>query len=230
MPPLSIPILTLRLLDVELPVKPYAQVNFMGAAKDLLRDNQQRADAAQVSLQLFHNKAIAYSAIQLDRHQGAAEWTAYGEEAVEALWFWLELYREENPQLLQNSVAIQEHYSPGFLPNQKDYQIGPMLLNDELAKSLNRIHHKNARYGRLEKYLYGNLQTFLKFIGYTYDKEAHFLKVEVLEAHPYDRALTVYHNQKKTAFNIKFKCNFKLPQTLRLGQSTALGYGKISHL
>jgi hypothetical protein len=230
MPPLSIPILTLRLLDVDLPVKPYAEVNFMGAAKDLLRENQQRADDANVSLQLFHNKAIAYSAIQLDRHQGAVEWTAYGDEAVEALWFWLELYREQNPHLLQNSVAIQEHYSPDFLPQQKSYRIRPMLLNDDLAKSLNHIHRKNSRYDRLEKYLYGNLQTFFKFIGYSYDKEANFLKINVLDAHPYDRALTVYHNQKKTAFDIKFNCNFRLPQSLRLGQSTALGYGKIFHL
>lgn len=202
----------------------------MGAAKDLLRLNQDQATAAGADLNLFHNKEIIYSSIQLDRYQNAPQWTAYGEEAVETLWFWLSLYREEHPELLHNSVVIQEHYTPAFLTKPNEYQIGSMLVNDEVAKTLNTIHNKHNRYNRLEKYLYGNLQTFFKFIEYTYAKEEHFLNVKVLHAKPYDQALPIYHRQKKTAFDIKFNCNFRLPQSIRLGQSTALGYGKIFHL
>ena len=93
MKPLSTPIMTMRLLDIELPVKPYAKINFIGAAKDLLRGHRERAEAAGVDLELFHNNEITYSAIQLDRYQGSPEWTAYGEQAVETLWFWLALFR-----------------------------------------------------------------------------------------------------------------------------------------
>ena len=223
----SLPIMTIRLLDLQLPRKQYAEINFIGAAKDLLRKYPEQTHAFGADLELFHNQTIRYSSIQLDRYQGVPEWTAYGSEAIETLWCWLDLYKKENPTALKNSVVIQEHYTPEFLTTPKNYRIQPILLSDSVAQSLKRNKEDQKR---LKNYVYGNLRTFLNHFAYTYDKEQNFLDVVIQKASSYNRPLPVFHQHKKTAFDIYFSCNFRLPQTLRLGQSTALGYGKVTHL
>ena len=124
---------------------------------------------------------------------------------------------------------IQEHYTPDFLLSEKNYRIRPLIVSDDLAKELNEMTDKFARYDRLEKYLYGNLQRFFTHIGFAFDKEVHFLKVTVTELKAFNRSMPVFHGHKKTAFEVAFKVNFRLPQTLRIGQSTALGFGKVRH-
>jgi len=230
MEPTNTPILTIRLLDAVLPQKPYAKVNFLGAAKDLLREHQSLANSHGIDLQLFHNKNIGYSGIQLSRHRQSPEWTAIGEEAVQVLWFWYHLFQNENKDLHQNTIEIHERYTPCFLSKPQRYQIRPMLVNDAIAKALNKAPlDKTDTKERLEKYLYGNIQRFLKFIGFQFQKEDHFLKIRVEKVQTYGQAFPVYHGQKKTGFDITFDCNFKLPHTLRLGQSTALGYGEVTY-
>ena len=164
---LSTPIMSLRLLDLEFPQRQYEEINFIGAAKDLLREHLSRTEAAGIDLHLFHNQDITYSSIQLDRYQGAPEWTAYGEQAVETLWFWLVLFREKNPELLKNSVVTQEHYTPDFLPYQKKYQIHNIIFSKSVQKDLDRIRDPKKQGLRLKNYLYGNLQRFFSHIGYT---------------------------------------------------------------
>ncbi len=132
--------------------------------------------------------------------------------------------------MLQNTVSIRECYTPSFLTYLKKYIVHPFLVSDQVAKEINGIEDKFLRHNRLEKYLFGNLHTFFQHIGFEFNKETHFLKVSVVDAAFYDRALPVYHNQKKTAFRITFKVNFKLPQTVRLGQSTAVGFGDVFHI
>jgi len=226
---LSIPIMTLRLLDLQLPRKQYAEINFIGAAKDLLRDHRERTEAAGIDLELFHNKDIKYSSIQLDRYQGSPEWTAYGEEAVETLWFWLALYRERNPALLKNSVVIQEHYTPDFCSFEKGYRIDRIILSKTAIKNLQRIRDKEKQDLLLKNYVYGNILRFLTHIGYHFDKDHHFLAVKIHKCVPKNTKNSVFKEQRKQVFQLSFSCNFRLPQTLRLGQSTALGYGKITH-
>ncbi len=227
---MPIPTLTIRLLDKPLSNKPSTKKLLLNRAKDLIKSFPKQAKEAGVNVDIFHNRAIIYSAIQLGCYRGTPEWTAIGEPAVRALQFWYRLLQKESPMLLSNTIEIKEHYTPVFLSEQKNYQIQQMLVSDQLAKSLNAIHDKEIRYKRLEKYLYGNLQTFFKFIGYLHDKETHFLKVKVLDSKGFKQALPIYHHQKKTAFDLVFTCNFKLPQLFRLGQSTALGYGKVTPL
>jgi len=227
---LSIPILTIRLLDLQLPRKQYAEINFIGAAKDLLRNHQARTEAAGIDLHLFHNQEITYSSIQLDRFQGSPEWTAYGEQAVETLWFWLALFREKNPELLKNSVVIQEHYTPDFLAFQKEYQTHRIILSKSVQQDLQRLRDPKKQDTRLKNYLYGNLQRFFTHIGYSFDKDLHFLEVKVHKIVPCQKKSSVFKEHQKRPYHITFSCNFQLPQTLRIGQSTALGYGKITHL
>ena len=222
----TIPILTLRLLDIQIPNDPDTKKLLLNGAKDLAREHLKSFKKKGVDIQIFHNDNVQYSGIQLGRYQGAPEWTAIGKAEVKALKLWFQIFKKNNPHLLQNTVVIKENYTPAFLPYQKKYKISPLLISDSLAKQLNPIADKFAQFDRLEKYLYGNIQTFLAHIGFQHDKANNFLKITLLKANNYDHALPVYHQQKKTAFSVVFKCNFRLPQTLRLGQSTALGYGK----
>lgn len=227
---MPIPILTLRLLDIRIPNEPDTKRLLLGGAKDLLREHPDELAREGVDLHLFHNKEMQYSGIQLGQHQGSPEWTAIGDEAVRALELWWRLFQAGNAHLLQNTVRVSEQYTARFLNFQKKYAAHTLLVSDEVARELNAMNDKFLRHDRLEKYIYGNLQTFFQHIGFTYQKETNFLKVTVLDVVFYDRAPLVYHDQKKTAFNIVFKCNFWLPQTLRLGQSTAVGFGDIHHL
>lgn len=227
---ISIPIMTIRLLDIELPQKQYSEINFIGAAKDLLRDQLDRTEAAGIDLNLFHNQEITYSSIQLDRYQGSPEWTGYGEQAIETLWFWLALFREQNPELLKNSVVIQEHYTPGFCDHQKKYQLQKILLSKSVKQELHRMRDPEKQHLRLKKYLYGNIQRFFTHISYSFDKSQHFLEVSIHKIEPISRKSATFKEIQISPDNIYFSCNFRLPQTLRLGQSTALGYGKIIHL
>lgn len=223
------PLLTLRLLDIQIPNEPGTKKLLLNGAKDLVREQQSRFSDKGIDIQVFHNDNIQYSGIQLGRYQRAPEWTAIGEECVKALELWYQIFKENSPHLLQNVVEIREQYSPAFLSYQKEYAIKTLLVSDNLAKELNPLTDKIARFDRLEKYLYGNLQAFFKHIGYQHDKQSNFLKITVLDTKNHQKALPVFHEQKKTAFYIAFKCNFRLPQTLRLGQTTALGYGKTFH-
>lgn len=230
MTPFSIPIMTIRLLDLELPRKQYSEINFIGAAKDLLRDHQERTKAAGIDLNLFHNKEVTYSSIQLDRYQDSPEWTGYGEQAIETLWFWLALFRERHPELLQNSVVIQEHYTPDFCNYQKNYHLHKILLSKSVKQDLQRIRNPEKQRLRLKNYLYGNIQRFFTHIGYTFDKDQHFLEVKVDSFKPITQKSSTFREIKVFPHTISFSCNFRLPQSLRLGQSTALGYGKLTHL
>jgi hypothetical protein len=227
---MNIPILTLRLLDINIPSSPGDKQLLLTGAKDLLREYPDRCQAAGVDIDLFHNRNISYSGIQLGRYQGTSEWTAIGQPYVDALNLWYELFRETHPIDLDNVVEIREQYTPAFLPYHQRYQINSFLVSDDLARELNKMNDHFREADRLEKYIYGNLMTFFQHIGYDFDKDFYFLKIQVEDIIPYNKALHVFHGHKKTAFRVRFKCNFRLPQTLRLGQSTALGYGQIKRL
>jgi|GEM_PF-3844557 len=227
---MQIPIQTLQLLDLQLPNEPGTKKLFLIGAKQLLEEHPKAVKQAGADIELFHNKAIVYSSIQLDRKKGNPLWTAVGQDAINTLQCWYQIFWQQNPHLVKNTLETTEQYTPEFLNYQQGYRIRPMLISDNLAKELNVMDDHVDRLDRLEKYLYGNLQTYLRYIGFEYDKNEHFLKTNVIKSDYYSRPLEVYHQQKKTALEVLWLCNFRLPQTLRLGQSTALGYGRVSHL
>ncbi|GJM33930.1 MAG: hypothetical protein DHS20C18_29310 [Saprospiraceae bacterium] len=222
-----VPILSLRLLDIPIPARPGDKQLLLTGAKDLLRTYKDRCEVAGVDINLFHNKEVIYSGIQLSKYQSGSEWTAIGEECVRALELWYLLFKETHPVQLEHVVEIREYYTPAFLPYHRFYQANALLISDVLARELNEIEDNFRRMDRVERYIYGNLMTFFQYIGFEFNKDFHFLKVQVADIGMYDKALPVFHSQKKTALRVHFKCNFRLPQNLRLGQSTALGFGNI---
>ncbi len=224
------PILTIQLLNLKIKNDPENKLDIYRDVRNITNEHLAAFSEAGIDTGIFHNDDIKYSGIQLSRHKGGAEWTAIGAQEVKALKHWYEIIKQENKLPLYNTVEISETYTPAFLNHLRKYRIRTLLISDDLAKELNNISDKFARQDRLEKYLYGNIQRFMNHIGYEHNKESNFLKVTVTDMHYHDQTHKVYHDQKKTALDIRFMCNFLLPQTVRLGQSTALGYGKVSHI
>lgn len=224
-----IPILTIRLLDIPIPDSHRAKKLFLGGAKDLLREHPQQLTERGIDIDLFHNKDVKYSGIQLSRWQGAPEWTAVGAASVAALRLWYELFCKQSPMPLKNTVEIREQYSPEFMPKLHRYHAPALLISDDLAKQLNNIDDAYLRNDKLERYLYGNIQTFLAHIGYTYEPNTHYLKVTLHDFQYARNPKPIFHDNIKTACNLHFSTNFRLPQTLRLGQATGIGYGRVWH-
>jgi hypothetical protein len=226
----QIPILSLRFPEIKASANPAVTTKLLGNAKALASDNRALFAKNGIDPDIFHNDNIEYSGIQLGNYQGMQEWTAIGKKHTKALKLWYRIFKKQNANILQNTVIITETYKPGFLDFSERYKIPVILINDDLAKELNHISDKFARYDRLEKYLFGNIQRFFNHIGFVHDKSQNFLKINITRANLHSKSKQVYHQHKKTAFEIIFDCNFYLPQTLRLGQSTALGYGRTYHL
>ena len=186
-------------------------------------------EEADIDINIFHNDEIKYSGIQLNVHQSAPEWTAIGEDEVVALKLWFDLFRQESAMALKNTVVINEKYTPEFLKYKKSYQVNQLVIPNELSDELREFHIDDERHDRMERYLYGNIQRFFDHIAFSFDKSLRKIDVVVLDIKRKRQMASVYHGNIKTSLNVNFRCNFRLPQMVRFGQSTALGYGKIWH-
>lgn len=212
---------------MEAPASPDVKKSLLVGARALAEEHLALFEKENIDPAIFHNDKIEYSAIQIGSFKGKTEWVAVGEKAVRALELWYGMFQKELPSSLQHVMEIREYYTPAFLSYMQAYRISPLLVKDDFAIKMRNVQDKFARFSMMEKYLYGNLQTFFEHISFAYDKEEHFLKIEVGDAYRLPKALPVYHGNKKTAFRVSFRCNFRLPYTLRLGQAVAIGYGKV---
>ena len=221
------PILNLRLLNENLPPRASIRMDQLVKAKDLLRRYPQACHQEEIDIELFHNDQVRYSGIQLDQYQSVTDWTAIGTPAVKALVLWYQLAQHEALIDCSNVIESTEFYTPRFLEQPRRYRIQNFVLSKSIQKEFAYTKDPKKRKVRLEKYLFGNLMTFFNHIGFSYDKDQYFLKVELQDYKKLKTSTQVFHQQKKQACQIDFSVNFQLPQTLRLGQSTALGYGKV---
>ncbi len=222
------PILNLRLLNENLPTRASIRMDQLVKAKDLLRRYPQACHQEDIDIELFHNDQIRYSGIQLDQYQHITDWTAVGTPAVKALILWYQLAQHEALIDCSNVVESTEFYTPRFLEQARQYRINNFILSKNIQKEFAYTKNPKQRKVRLEKYLFGNLMTFFNHIGFSYDKNQYFLKVELQHYQMLKTNTQVFHQQQKQAYQVDFSLNFQLPQTLRLGQSTALGYGRVT--
>ena len=199
----SIPIFTLTLLDIEIPKKINLKTAFFKGMTDSLIENTEIFEGEKIPVDIFHNDRIEYSGIHFGETKGKPSITAIGTQEVKALKLWYKIIKEENKIPLNNTVEISETYTPTFINHLRKYRIRTLLISDDLAKELNGINDKFAKQDRLEKYLYGNIQRFMIHIGYEHNKESNFLKVTVTDMHYHDQTHKVYHDQKKTALDIR---------------------------
>lgn len=221
------PILTLRLLNDAIANRTGMRIDRLVKAKDLLRNYPEVCEQQAVNIDLFHNEQVCYSGIQVDQYQGATEWTAIGPSAVKALVLWYQIAQQEQLIDCQHVIETTEFYTPCFLELPRKYQINNWVLSKSVQKELAHLKSRAQQKVRLEKYLFGNLMRFFNYLNFRYDKKQHFLRVQIHQFQVERQRMPVFRQQQKSAYRIEFSVNFQLPQTLRLGQSTALGYGKV---
>jgi hypothetical protein len=222
------PIQTINMLDIKVPDNVVLFSNFLNAAKDLAFEHKELFEKESIPTDIFHNEEVNYSGIQFSRYMGAASFTAIGKKEVKALELWFDLFKKKSELPVQNIQIIKEIYYPKIDEQLYSYSITDLLLKKELSEELKELKNKFARINRLEKYLYGNIKRFLFGHLEADINENDFISVRIT-GHKYAGKRPTYHGGSLSAFHIKFQTNVYLPQTLRLGQSTALGYGSTFH-
>lgn len=223
------PIKTINLLDIKAPGNVALFSNFLNAAKDLAREHKQLFEKEDIPINIFHNEGVNYSGIQLSGHKGAASFTAIGKNEVKALEIWFELFKRTSELPVQNVQIINEIYYPKIGEHLYQYNVTDLLIKKELTVELKELKNKFARTDRLEKYLYGNIKRFLFGHLEADINENDYISVRIT-GYQYAGKRHTYHGGLLSAYHIQFQTNVYLPQTLRLGQSTALGYGSTFHI
>jgi len=222
-------ILTINLFDIKVPNNVKLFLNFLNGAKDLARENKALFDKEDIPIDIFHNKEITYSGIQFSRYKGSASFTAIGEKEVIALQLWYDLFQKNTEIPLLNTQIINETYTPILGQDFYYYKLSNFLVKKEIHNEIKGLKNQLAKIDRLEKYLYGNIRTFLEHhLGYEFQKDD-FISVKI-DSFTNNGFKDTYHEGSLKAYLIKFKTNVYLPQTLRLGQSAALGYGIVQHV
>lgn len=224
----SYPILTIRLIDIKVPQEVKLFSNFLNSANDLARENKILFKKAGIPVDIFHNEEVAYSGIQFSRYLGSASFTALGVQEVKALELWYELFKKNTKIPLQNTQTIKETYVPLIADKFYKYHLSQILIEKKIGDELKKLTNKLAKIERLEKYLYGNIMRLVTgHLGYEMT-ENDYISVRVNKIAPAGVKDT-YHGGMLQAYIINFKTNIYLPQTCRLGQATALGYGLVQH-
>lgn len=223
-----LPILTLNLLDVKIPASKSLMTAFYNGMLSLAEENRALFEKENIPLDIFHNDTIAYSGIQFTLYKGAVSFTAVGEKEVKAIELWHGLFQESIGYIPQNTVQIREQYIPCLTEKYQYYVTENILVKKEITDEIATLKSIFAKRDRLEKYLYGNIKAFLIRVAGMELTESDYISVKV-KRHRIKGPEETFHGGKLRAYEIHFSTNVYLPQTIRLGQSVALGYGEIKH-
>ncbi len=222
------PILNINLFDIKIPDNVVLYSQFLNEAKDLARNHKALFDEKEIPIDIFHNCSIAYSGIQFSRYLGSACFTAIGKKEVEALRLWYKLFIENSQIPVLNTRVTNEVYYPEITNNLINYSVNDILLKKEIHDEIKGLTNQFAKSDRFEKYLYGNIKSFLQRQLGMHIGEKEYISVKVQEFSSSGYRPT-YHGGSLAAFRIKFCTNVYLPHILRLGQAVALGYGLVMH-
>jgi len=169
-----------------------------------------------------------FSSIQFGIKNNSLTLTAYGEPEIKAVKKWIKLYTAEKHIKLHNKSLCKELYTFGFLESMQTYQIKNMIASPEVREELWKAGSYDKRLERMQQYLQNNFNGFYNHINWHVNKELD--KVSIHKYHRIKKDFYGFKNKKLTGYNITFSTNLRLPHILRLGQSTALGFGEVSWL
>lgn len=98
-------------------------------------------------------------------------------------------------------------------------------FNEENYRTYQELEGLAERFSFLEKKLIGNILSFAKGLGIYFERKV-ICKILEIE----DPYIIMYKGVHMMAFNIRFKTNVSLPDSIGLGKGVSLGHGTVRHL
>ena len=214
----------------DIPMQQAELLRFISDTLDLIEASPDVFKNTKKAKALFHNSKHQYSAIQFGIKHKHLSMTAYGDKAIKILKKWWIVYQRENALQVRNKVVCKEQYSLGFLPVLQTYRLQNFLISKEKSQDLRQAENAAERQKIMEDYIMANFLPFFNHIGYWHERTEQDIVVKIDSYKRIRKDISVFKGVKLKGYNIIFKTNLRLPHILRLGQSTALGFGEVNWL
>ena len=196
-----------------------------------IEKNASEFEDASRLMQAFHNDKIQYAGIQLASEQHRLAITAYGKSNIKAVETWWKVYRKKNKLSKTNVVKTQENYELQYSPEAYTYKISKMLIKKDKYEQLSRLKNNTARFNSvLAAYITANFLPLYNMIDHWHDRQKNDIQVQIVKAQEHLHGFKVYKNRYRQGFDIVFTTRLLLPYNFAIGESTALGFGRINML
>lgn len=184
---------------------------------------------------LFHNHEgekvrYAYPLIQYKRIGGKAAIVCVGGGTEEIGKFFaacaMEVQFGKRPVKLEVESVKADKTLVQVWDDMFTYRIHKWLpLNQEHYEVFQEKESLAEKYAFLESILTGNILSFGKGVGVTFDKQIVCKITEML-----DQRLLTYKGVKMMSFDVEFKSNVSLPDFVGLGKGVSLGMGTVKRM
>jgi hypothetical protein len=208
----------------DIPISRKSLPAFMAETFNWIKSNEEKFKESEQVFTLFHNADYKYSSIQFGIKNGFLILSAYGNDEVKAVKAWWRLYSKQKKLQKDNILIISENYKLEILDFFVKYRVKNLLLHRN--KKLTGISQEELEQN-LEQYIISNFLPFFSHLGYHHDKEKDRIYTAILELRELPEKMKVFKAKKLKAYDIVFKANIKLPKIFAIGQSTAMGYGRV---
>jgi len=204
---------------------------FMAQSFELIKKHQDSFIGIDEPLALFHNEEVKYTAIQYACKQGGLSLTAYGAKEIKALKQWWRLYKKNTGFNSKNKQEILEYYHLKITDKPLQYHVVKFLPSKTKSKELASLKNKKEYKLVLERYIMANFLPFFTHIGYRHDKDKNPITVKISKIIKHSKRFKGFKRASELeGYDIFFSANIVLPQTIRIGQNTAMGFGEIKRI
>ncbi len=216
----------------DIPLKPHQTADFLShEILGFIGRHKSLFDNADELIRRMHNSGHHYTVVQIGSDKGALNITAYGKDAIRDVENWWKIYKKVNNIRPDNQIICKEKYTLSYDARPHTYRADTLLINRRKARELEALENNpSAYYETFERYLTANFLPLYNLIGHRHDKEKHDVTPRILQIKKHPRTYKVFRQYRRPGFDVVFQTVLRLPVHFRMGESTALGYGKITHL
>jgi hypothetical protein len=207
----------------DIPMQMHEIPSFMANVLNEIKENKELYRDVDELYTLFHNETHRYSGIQFGHIDGHLSLSAYGTKEIKAVEEWWKIYSKQHKYTPTNILTGTEDYELELLDYFVKYKVELFLTNKE--KKYDK-HSETDFEMDMEQYLVSNYFPFFNHIGYRHDRNRHNLYAVIISINKKGKQ-RIFRGKQRDAYDIIFKSNIKLPRIFAMGQSTALGYGKV---
>jgi len=207
----------------DIPMRMHKIPSFMAKVLNEIKENEEQYKDMNALYALFHNETHQYSGIQFGHIDGCLSLSAYGTPEIEAVEEWWQVYSKQHGHATGNILTSTENYELEMLDYFVKYKVKNFLTNK--AKEYDKLTQTQLE-ADMEQYLVSNYFPFFNHIGYRHDRNNHNLYAVIISINK-KGTQKVFRGKQRDAYDIVLKSNIKLPRIFAMGQSTALGYGRV---